>query len=93
MAAGAASPVTTAIIPMPPLNVARTSSSSIPPSAPIRRITDGIDQREGSTRAARPIGSARATLPGRPPPVMWARPRMSQPRATSSARTASSARA
>ena len=51
IAAGA----TTTTIPRPPLNVARTSSSSSPPSAPTSRITDGIRHRVGSSRAPRPV--------------------------------------
>ena len=51
-----ASGATTTIIPSPPLKVARSSSSSSPPRAPNRRITDGIGQRAGSSRAASPAG-------------------------------------
>ena len=43
------------------------------------RMTDGTGQRPGSSRAPRPAGSARGTLPGRPPPVMWASPWSSWP--------------
>ena len=67
------------VIPMPPLKVARSSSSSRPPSAPSSRMTEGIRQREGSSRAPSVSGSARGTLPGSPPPVMWATPRRSWP--------------
>ena len=56
-------------------------------------MTDGIGQRAGSSRAPRPSGSARGTLPGSPPPVMWAIPRRSLPGRESAARSASSARA
>ena len=66
---------TTTTIPSP--NVARTSSSPSPPSAPTSRMTDGIRQLSGSSRAPRSGGSARGTLPGSPPPVMWANPRTS----------------
>ena len=64
IAAATAAGWTTAIIPIPPLNVDRSSTSSRPPSAPNRRMTDGIAQRVGSRRAARSAGSARGTLPG-----------------------------
>ena len=50
----------TTTIPSPPLNVARSSSSSSPPSAPNRRMTDGIGQRAGSSRAAEALGRAPA---------------------------------
>ena len=66
---------TTAIIPRPPLNVARSSASSRPPSAPNRRMTDGIaPARRVQARREAVGGRARGTLPGRPPPVMWASP-------------------
>ena len=74
IAAATAAAGSTTTIPSPPLNVARSSASSRPPSAPNSRMTDGIVQRAGSSRAARPSGRARGTLPGRPPPVMWAMP-------------------
>ena len=74
-AASTAAGATTTTIPRPPLNVARSSSSSMPPRAPeqphdrrhrpARRDRDGRRGRRGSTRG---------TLPGRPPPVMWATP-------------------
>ena len=58
----------TTVIPSPPLNVARSSSLSNPPKAPNRRITDGIVQSVGSSRAARASGRAPGgTFPGRPP--------------------------
>ena len=46
----------------------------MPPSAPSTRMTDGIGQVAGSRRAPSASGRARGTLPGRPPPVMWAMP-------------------
>ena len=46
------------------MNVARSSSSSSPPSAPNRRMTDGIGQRLGSRRAARPSGQRAWHVPG-----------------------------
>src|SRR3954447_13054662 len=82
---------TTSTIPRPPLKVARSSPSSRPPSAPNSRWTDGIDQRFGSSLAPRGSGRARGTLPGIPPPVMCAAPRMSWPSSASAARTARSA--
>ena len=53
-------------IPMPPLNVARSSSSSIPPSAPNRRITEGMRQRPGSRRARQAIGHGARHVAGQP---------------------------
>ena len=43
-------------IPRPPLNVARSSASSSPPSAPSRRMTDGIVQRAGIEARRQPVG-------------------------------------
>src|SRR3990172_13192179 len=54
-------------IPTPPLNVARSSGSPIPPSAPNSRMTDGIGHRSGCTRAPRTLGHPRGVLPGSPP--------------------------
>ena len=58
-------------------------------------MTDGIAQRPGSTRAARPSGTIRGTFPGRPPPVTWAIPCRSRPSPVerTAARIARSARA
>ena len=51
-AASTSAGATTTTIPRPPLNVARSSSSAMPPRAPSQRMTDGIRQRAG--RAGRP---------------------------------------
>ena len=66
------------------MNVARSSSSSRPPSAPKsahhrgHRPAARIEPRSRATR-----GASAAALPGRPPPVMWATPRRSWPAAPS----------
>ena len=54
-------------MPSPPLNVERSSASDSPPSAPSSRITDGIGQLAGWSRAPSPSGRARGTLPGQAP--------------------------
>ena len=63
-ARGTAAGATTTIIPRPPLNVARSSASSSPPSAPNRRMTDGIGQRAGSTRTPRSVGQGARHVAG-----------------------------
>ena len=69
---------TTSTIPIPPLNVARSSASSIPPSPPSRRITEGIGQRprvhprpEARRQGTRDVaGQAAAGDVGDPPDVV-----------------------
>ena len=71
-------------MPRPPLKVARSSASSRPPSAPIRRMTAGIRPRPTSTRDGEAVGHGRAAgCPAGRRPVMWAAPRRSWPAARS----------
>ncbi len=81
-------------IPRPPLNVARISALLEPAERaeqPHHRRHRPAPRVEAGAEVA--PGSARGTLPGRPPPVMWAMPRRSWPAARSARLAARSRRA
>ena len=89
MAAATASGGTTATMPEPAVE-RRAQLVVVEPAQGAEQAHDRRHRASasGSSRAARPSGSARGTLPGRPPPVMWARPCRSVPAATSASRAA-----
>ena len=64
-------------MPTPMLKVRHISSARTPPTASSAVKSAGTSHASRSMRAAIPGGSIRGTLPSRPPPVMWARPRIS----------------
>src|SRR5471030_988945 len=64
----------TTIMPRPQLKVSSMSFVGTLPTARSQRKTGGTVHCRASSRARRPSGRQRGTLPGRPPPVMCANP-------------------